>query len=80
MIFVYCNIFILFQYLHWQIWLENMSIETISLCLSCVDATLSNTNLSNILGLQDKTSYICSMVASLHATISNLIKPKALPR
>lgn len=70
----------LLQYLHWQVWLGSVSIEVASLCLSCVDAVLRCSTLAGLLGLADRTSYVCSVVAALHAATSHLVKPRALPR
>lgn len=67
------------EYLHWQVWLGSVSIEVASLCLSCVDAVLRCGTLVGLLGLSDRTSYVCSVVAGLHAATSYLIKPRALP-
>ncbi|XP_050730332.1 huntingtin-like isoform X2 [Eriocheir sinensis] len=67
------------EYLHWQVWLGSVSIEVASLCLSCVDAVLRCSTLAGLLGLSDRTSYVCSVVAALHAATSHLVKPRALP-
>lgn len=69
-----------FQYLHWQVWLGSVSIEVASLCLSCVDTVLRTGSLANLMGLSERISYVCSMVAALHAAASHLIKPRAFPR
>ncbi|KAG0722600.1 BTB/POZ domain-containing protein 7 [Chionoecetes opilio] len=68
------------QYLHWQVWLHCVSIEVAGLCLSCVDAVLRCGTLTGLLGLPDRASYVCSVVAALHATAQHLAKPRALPR
>ncbi|KAG7155913.1 Huntingtin-like [Homarus americanus] len=67
------------EYLHWQVWLGGVSVEVASLCLNCVDAVLRCGTLAGLLGLPDRTSYVCSMVAALHTAASHLIKPRALP-
>ncbi|ROT64935.1 Huntingtin [Penaeus vannamei] len=67
------------EYLHWQVWLGSVSIEVASLCLSCVDTVLRTGSLANLMGLSERISYVCSMVAALHAAASHLIKPRAFP-
>nr|XP_045607422.1 huntingtin-like isoform X3 [Procambarus clarkii] len=67
------------EYLHWQVWLGSVSVEVASLCLNCVDSVLRCGTLASLLGLPDRISYVCSMVAALHTAASYLIKPRALP-
>ncbi|XP_076067326.1 huntingtin isoform X2 [Oratosquilla oratoria] len=67
------------ELLHWKIWQGNCSIETLCQSLQCVDLVLRSSSLAGLMGLPDRVSYVCSMVASIHATISYLLKPKFLP-
>ncbi|KAK3887735.1 hypothetical protein Pcinc_008172 [Petrolisthes cinctipes] len=67
------------EYLHWQVWLGCLSVEVGTLCLGCVDAVMRCGTLASLMGLPERTSYVSSVVAALHAATAHLIKPRALP-